>query len=228
MSRPPLFIHIPKTAGQAIVQSNLALPVTLKYINNRMKSIEEMDPDYVTEINPLPPFFKHLPYSYLDKSLLTRFPSTFTVIRNPWSRVVSLYHYADKIRPLLDKAPWYNQEKISFKEFIERRMIFRMTPNFYRKHPYDQWACQMDWIIEGKNRKFAVDVLRYENLESDISDYLGKKVEVPLVNKGIYENDYRSYYDDDTARSVQEWFKVDIDRWGFTFDGSATRNYWAS
>lgn len=226
MSRPPLFIHIPKTAGKAIVQSNLALPVNLRYISKKMKSIEEMDPNYVMQINPLPPFFKHLPYSYLDKSLLTRFPSTFTVVRNPWSRVVSLYNYADKIRPLLKNDPWYNQEKISFREFLDRRLKFKMTPGFYRAHPYDQWACQMDWIVEGNNRSFKVDVLRFEHLNEDLSSYLDKEVNLSVVNKGIYEDDYRSYYDNETRNIVADWFKVDIDRWGFTFEGAAKKNYW--
>ena len=228
MSRPPLFIHIPKTAGQAIVQSNLALPVTLKYINNKMKSIEEMDPNYVMQITPLPPFFKHLPYSYLERSMLTPFPSVFTVVRNPWSRMVSLYNYADAIRPLLQKDPWYNQDKISFKEFLDRRLKFRMTPGFYRAHPYDQWACQMDWIVEGKNRSFRPDVLRYEHLQEDLSSYLNKKVDLPVVNNGVYKDDYMSYYNDETRKIVADWFKVDIDRWGFTFESSATKNYWAS
>lgn len=226
MSRPPLLIHIPKTAGQAIVQSNLALPVSIRYINSRMKSIEDMDPNYVMEIQPLPPFFKHLPYSYLDKSMLTRFDSVFTVVRNPWSRMVSLYNYADKIRPMI-KDPWFKQDKISFEEFLDRRLKFKMTPGFYRSWPYDQWGCQMDWVIEGKSRSYKPDVLRYENLQKDISDYLQKKVEIPMVNKGIYEDDYRSYYNSETHDVIADWFKVDIDRWGFTFDSGARKNYWS-
>ena len=227
MSRPPLFIHIPRTGGQAIVKSNLAMPVSLKYISKRMLDIEHMDPNYLTEIKPLPPFFKYLPYSYLDTSYLSRFSSIFTVVRNPWSRVVSLYFYADKIKSLGIKDARYSKDKISFEEFLEARNLFKMTPGFYRSHPYDQWATQLDWIVSGKNRKISIDALRYEHLEEDLSSYLGKKVEVPVVNKGIYEEDYRYYYNDDTAKIVQDWFKVDIDRWGFTFDGTATKNFWA-
>jgi hypothetical protein len=225
MSRPPLFIHIPKTAGGAIVQSNSALPVSVRYINNKMKSIEEMDPNYVMEIRPIPPFFKHLPYSYLDRSVLGRFDSVFTVVRNPWSRAVSLYNYADRIRALINDK-WYNQSKISFEEFLDRRLKFKMTPGFYRAFPYDQWACQSDWVVDGKNYAYKADVLRYENLQEDLTNYLGKKVQIPVVNKGIYEDDYRSYYNEKTANIIADWFKTDIARWGFTFEGPATKNYW--
>lgn len=226
MSRPPLLIHIPKTAGQAIVQSNLALPVNLKYINSRMRSIEEMDPNRIMEIqSPPPPFFKHIPYSYLDKSMLTRFDSVFTVVRNPWARMVSLYNYADKIRTEV-KDEWFKQDHISFEEFLNRRLTFRMGPGFYRAWPYDQWASQSDWIIDGKNYAYKADVLRYEHLQEDLTNYLDKKVELPVVNKGIYENDYRSYYNEETYNAIADWFKVDIDRWGFTFESGATKNYW--
>lgn len=218
--RPPLFIHIPKTAGQAIARSNLVTPVTINYMCDKIKAIESMDPNHILDIRPIAPVFKHLPYSYIDKSVLSRFDSIITVVRNPWSRAISLYNYVDSIKHITQKDPWYHQDKITFEEFLDRRFKFKMTPSFYRSHPYDQWACQMDWINDKK-----VHVIRYEHLEDDLSTYFNKKVEIPVFNKGIYKNDYRSYYNDETAQIIADWYRIDINHWGFTFDSGATKNY---
>lgn len=213
MSRPPLFIHIPKTAGQAVVTLDEVTKVNHSFMN---KDVESVDPT-----PRLDPFFKHIPYSYLSKERLSEFDKVFTVIRNPWSRAVSLYYYADKIRPQ-PGLEWFNQPKISFEEFLDRRNRFEKTTSFYRLHPYDQWSFQSDWISQEDN----IDILTFENLEEDLSFYLGKKISLDIVNKGVYDQDYRYYYNDDTAKIIYDWFKVDIDRWGFTFDSPATKNYW--
>ncbi len=211
----PLFIHIPKNAGTAINRSGLAVPVVYDYISDFHKKIEES-----SEIIHFS-MYKHLPYSYINPNILRQFSKRFAVVRNPWSRVVSIYNYADKIssHPLYPKI--YN--KITFKQFLDRRNTWSINPFFYRQLPYDLWANQSLWQVGD-----AIDILRYENLNDDLSNYLEKDVELPIVNKGIYSDDYRYYYDEESYKAVFDWYKEDIDRWGFTFDSGATRNYWTN
>ena len=224
MSKPPLLIHITKTAGTAISQSGLAVPVRYQYMKKENQQLEEMIGMDFQEMNPVS--YKHIPYSYLDREAISRFDRKFAVVRNPWSRMVSLYNYADKVRELLPKNHAKNISKVSFNEFLDFRLKWTMFPSFYRELPYNQWALQMDWVIEKKN--FKVDILRYENINEDLSKYLNRNVELPIINKGSYKDDYKSYYNDETAQIVHDWFRLDIERWGFTFDSGATRNYWGS
>jgi hypothetical protein len=155
----------------------------------------------------------------MDPNILKQFNKRFAIVRNPWARVVSIYNYADKIssNPLYPKS--YN--KITFKEFIDRRHRWEITPFFYRELPYDHWANQVLWTFGS-----GIDILRYEHLNDDLSDYIGKKIDLPVLNKGIYSDDYRSYYDEESYQAIYNWYRKDIEQWGFTFDSGATKNYW--
>ena len=228
MSRPPLFIHIPKTAGTSIGESGLVVRTSAKGLKADITKRMELDPR-----NPykLRMWFgkrmeKHIPYTYLDHDYLNRFHRVFTVVRNPWARLVSFYNHLQVLNEdrnwIKDMKPtWYYQEKISWEEYLNRMDKFVMTPNFYWQHPYDHWAIQSDWLpTKGK-----VDILRYENLQEDLNSYLGKQIELPYLNKGK-EADYKSYYTEEQKQKVANWFRLDIDRWGFDFGSGATKNYW--
>ena len=225
MSRPPLFIHIPKNAGNSIIATNSVIPVGNNGIKDSIKKQFEMDPvspDTVSA-NFKRRMIKHIPYNYLDREYLNRFDRIFAVVRNPWSRLVSLYNYADYIANEPDlKTTWYAKPKISWDEYMDRMDSFKMTPNYFWIHPYDHWALQSDWLPT----KEKVDILRYENLQEDLNLYFGKQIELPYLNKGK-EADYKSYYTEEQKQKVARWFKLDIERWGFDFETGATKNYWA-
>lgn len=212
----PLFIHIPKNAGTSINQSGLVVPVTYEFISEKQKTLEESSGlTYQT-------IYKHLPPSFIDSKILNQFNKKFAIVRNPWSKVVSMYNYMDKLRARLPSDHPSNYKKISFQEFLERRHNWVMSPFFYREFPYDHWARQSFWLAEG------LDILRYENLNCDLSNYLGERIFLPHINVGTYSEDYRNYYDEESYKAVFDWYKEDIDRWGFTFDSGATRNYWTN
>jgi hypothetical protein len=37
---------------------------------------------------------------------------------------------------------------------------------------------------------------------------------------------YKDIYTKETIQIIADWYKKDIDYWGFDFDTPATRNYW--
>lgn len=230
MSRPPLLIHIPKTAGTSLNQSGLVIPTSYKGLKDEVKKQIEMDPrnaftvketefEYLSGQDFGQRVQKHLPYSYLSREYLNRFDRVVSVVRNPWSRLVSFYNFADVMGNLFANS-WYHQPRISWDEYINRLDSFTMTPNFYWRHPYDNWASQSDYVSYKK-----VDFLRYENITGDLSEYLGKEVELPVVNR-YKKADYRTYYTEEQKQKVADWFRVDIDYWGFDFESPATKNYW--
>ena len=71
------FIHIPKNAGTSI--RSWVSP--MDYNDTK----EEL-PEYIKSIG----MDKHLPHSKLKPNSM--FDSQFAVVRNPWARMVSLYH----------------------------------------------------------------------------------------------------------------------------------------
>ena len=72
--------------------------------------------------------------------------------------------------------------------------------------------------------RVVTDCLRLENLAHDLSGYLGRPI--MLVDKNVTETryDYRAMYDDALAEIVAQTFRDDIEHFGFSFDGPATRN----
>ena len=168
-------------------------------------------------------FHKHIPFSYLDRTKIQRFDRAFAVIRNPWDRIVSLYNHADTIRPRV-KNTWYNQDKISWENFIDRMDLFRINSAYYWQHPYDHWASQFDWVSVGS--KVKCDILRYENIQSDLDNYFCTNIDLKKENVGNYKKHYTEYYTEEQKQRVADWFRLDIEYWGFTFESGATRNYW--
>lgn len=187
-------------------------------MTDKMASVEDLSP-----LKPFPIMHKHIPYNYLDHNKINRFDRTFAVVRNPWSRLVSLYHYADKISNDIAGTPYY-QQKIDFNDFINRMDSFKMSSTYYWNHPYDQWGIQLDWIT--KQGKIKADILRYENICEDINYYFDKEIALEKRNVGSYDRHYTDYYNNEQRDKVADWFRLDIEHFGFTFESGASRNYW--
>ena len=47
---------------------------------------------------------------------------------------------------------------------------------------------------------------------------------VTRLNKGTYKD----LYNEKTIQIVADWYKDDIETWGFDFDTGATKNYWSA
>lgn len=123
---------------------------------------------------------------------------TFVIVRNPWDRMVSYYHFMRRS----DKNP--DKKNMSFEDFIMGDDWMRVAK---QQHEYFD---EVDMI------------LRYENLKEDI-DKLCKIIGIPKVdlkhkNKSAH-NDYRTYYNEKTKAEVQRRCKVDIQKFGYTFEG---------
>jgi hypothetical protein len=51
---------------------------------------------------------------------------------------------------------------------------------------------------------------------------MSKARNVTALNNGSY----RDIYTPETIQIVADWYKKDIDTWGYDFDTGPTRNYW--
>tara|TARA_B110000879_G_C10762788_1_gene352196 strand:- start:258 stop:509 length:252 start_codon:yes stop_codon:yes gene_type:complete len=71
------------------------------------------------------------------------------------------------------------------------------------------------------------DNMRFGHLNEDICKYfdipeMSRSRNVTALNKGTYQD----LYNKDTIQIVADWYKKDIDFWGFDFDTDAQKNYW--
>ena len=89
--------------------------------------------------------------------------------------------------------------------------------------PLSSWFNQLEWI-QDENGNIACDCLRLEHIEEDISAYFGKQIKLPRINQTKKRYDYRSMYTDELIDIVAETFRDDIEYFGFSFEGAATKN----
>ena len=132
----------------------------------------------------------------------------FTLVRNPWDRMVSYYHWL-RVQTWDHRAVELAREH-GFADFIAHPETARSLANdVARKYVED---------ADGVERCDAY--VRLERLEEDlqpVARHLAFDLEVPRANTSAREADYRSYYDDTTAERVSSAYAEDIARFGYEF-----------
>ena len=199
-----LFVHIPKTGGNSI-----------------QKVLESYSEDQITTHQPFqdgkerfgiqnPQFAYHKHSTLLEyKQLIPRdmyAPLTkFTVVRNPWDRMVSLYFSPHSGRTKFDPN--------LFESVIKQAK------------PIEDYVSTSSWIkkITQKNplQKTEIDhFIKFENLQeefTEVSNKLGLDV-VPLKKLNASERaDFRSYYTPKLKELVQNKFKNEQDFFEYEF-----------
>lgn len=202
-----IHVHIPKTGGSSA--------------NDWMR---ELDPE--TESLGSRP---HEPVTNITRDHAFEFSNyfTFAIVRNPWARSVSLFHYRKKAT---DHQPPHwpsraNIDSLSFREVVLRSED--QSPNYAdvcppRDAPETAWlepSC-FAWINLGGS--IAVDhVCRLETIEQDIrvlSKILGLNTPpFPHTNQSDHRH-YSEYYDDRSKSIVTKKYQKDIAHFGYHFN----------
>jgi hypothetical protein len=205
------FIHIPKNAGTSIHNWLVAHSKKGEY------QVWDDAPTY-NEV----------------KSRVGSMPYSFTVVRNPWERAVSGYHY---MKSFFENPLWlgsHTQGEIA-KAIPFIRAYFENQPSFatwVKEIPHiETWTAKYPGlpIIPDSWQNFdqsqsvwaeGVDtVLRYETLDTDfqqIRDIIGSNDPLPVIKKTNHTN-YRDYYDSETRLIIASRFFQDIDTYKYTF-----------
>lgn len=208
------FIHIPKTAGLSLTNTLCVYDGGL-YEDITRSTIDTLPKKYYSNlVNTFGSIKKsnirHARFRDLEVKEERKF---FTVIRNPWDRVVSRYK---QMRRLTDSSE-------SFKKFLERRHEFGKK-EFYWHRAIDGWYNQKDYIVDAQGN-YSVDVIRFKYLEQDLQKYLNREIHLKHVNRSNGES-YQRFYNNKTIQIVADWYEEDISFFGFDFDSEATKNIW--
>ena len=156
------------------------------------------------------------------------------IVRNPWDRVCSRYMFAKKVMEYEGTQPENYADTSSFEAFLEERHKWGGVEYMWHR-AIRGWYPAFDHVSdeEGNNR---CHILRFENYNEDVKSYFGllsnpnpRNVTRVPNDKGKtgYGTSYRDIYNDKTIQIIADWYKKDIDYWGFDFDTGATRNYWS-
>ncbi len=136
----------------------------------------------------------------------------FAFVRNPWDLQVSSYHHIRRERPHLMTGV------NDFKSFL----LWKFNPDRpYQFHIDTSIQLQSDYVKDLHGNVIVDFIGRYERLKEDFDEAcrkIGLKTpSLPHKRRAKNRADYRKYYTDETAGLVENYFKQDIELFGYSF-----------
>jgi hypothetical protein len=207
-----IFIHIPKTGGTALtlalegraMRDDVILADTPKGRARRHR---------IRDVAAAGRLWKHATLADIrglaSDDEIARF-FTFTLVRNPWDRMVSYYHW---LRAQSFAHPAVALARATdFRGFLEDPA----TRASLAAHPY------ASYVTDAAGKERCDLFLRLEHLAEDagpLEAHLGFRLPaVPVANASERARDWRPYYTDAGAATVAAICAGDIARFGYRFD----------
>ena len=212
-----IFVHIPKTGGRSATRDSRILSKIIQ-----LTTPDATRPGYMKELEnymiPRGLSANKMHSRWIDSNPKIRDTyKAVAIVRNPWSRVISRYMQYSRVK----KNP-----PMLLEEWLEKRHQFDNLP-YYWHRAIDGWYQQLDYVVD-EDRKLRCDILRFEHFDNDLFKYFdirGKKIK-PVGVGNINKKDYRDFYNEVTKQIVSDWYKDDINFFGFNFSSPATKNIW--
>jgi len=137
----------------------------------------------------------------------------FTFVRNPWDKVVSLYEYRRK----KDKTKIASRN-IPFTDWVNLTLGEQSDSYYYNN--IKSFQPQVEWLKDDEGI-IGIDFIgKFESIRTDfeqIRQTIGTSEELPHLN-ATKRSDYRDYYTDKTRQIVADWYREDIEAFGYNFD----------
>ena len=205
-TRRAIFVHVPKTGGQSIVRAFLREDGLRWEDRHRLEVRDNQDPALGPAVLDHMLAREHVEHRHVTPEQYRTY-FKFSVVRNPWDRLVSAYKFSQERRPHLRGIP--------FAAFVEGRL----PPDLrLARHLVPQWA----FVCDTDGAMLVDAVLRFETLERDFAmvsrRMFGRPVALEHTNRSADRRDYREFYTDAAAALVAERYRHDIDRFGYRFD----------
>ena len=209
--RKYLFIHIPKTGGTALalaletraMRDDMMLGDTPKAKNRRRR---------LQGIKTAGRLWKHSTLADLAGLIPAaemRDLFTFTLVRNPWDRAVSYYHWLREQG--FDHPAVRLSKSLEFKEFILHPVVLRSfetnSAPSYMHHADGSEQCQLYIRLE----HFSTDA-------APLFHHLGFDLDLPVENASNRQRDWRGYYDAQTQAALAQACREEITRFEYSFN----------
>ena len=183
-----VYLHTPKTGGWSLTSM----------LNGVSDPIHDRDGLIEYSIN-----YQHAFYEELKKYYDINGYKIISTVRNPWDRVVSLYHHYFKHRK--KQSRFIN----GFPDFVRKMLnddLIDFDSDF--KRPSHHWA---------KNADIVVRLEEYDSGVMEVFDYIGRDVKVRHENVSKSRRDYHSYFDGELVSMVGEYYIEDVDNYGYSY-----------
>lgn len=211
-----LFLHVPKTGGTSVAEALLPFAdeviTTQKGHHDGDKNFGLQHPQYGTGKHTTLATYKRLLEPDVYESLFK-----FTILRNPWDRMISFYFSPHRCNVEWDRNRFaaFVQDQLPFRHYIDsttwRRRISerlgRLSPGLVSKiRPLD---AELDYVV------------RFEHLNEDFQS-LCSHLDLPCdglpVKHSSDREHYSNYYDSRLKRLVSKRFKEEIHFGKYSFD----------
>lgn len=219
-----VFVHIPKTAGQSVEQFFMDL-LGLDWEHDREALLLQSndDPARGTEKLAHLSASEYVECGYLPQQEFSAY-FKFSFVRNPWSRILSEYRYRNYFHHLsfrdfvLNKLPrpgWDDQYRHVMPQYD---MLHDRQGNLLVDFVGRFESLQQDFDRVCERLGIVVSSLPHRNRSDKKSRDLKRKLRNFLFMNG--ENRFQNmaeFYDDETREAVTEYYRKDIDTFGYEF-----------
>ena len=203
-----IFVHIPKTGGTSVahaleqraMKDDILIGDTPKAKRRKAR---------LRELAAAGRVWKHSTLRDMAGVIDPADHFVFTIVRNPWDRAVSYYHWLQTQsfhHPAVDRA-----QALTFSDFLHHAQ----TQAAFRSQPYPSYVT--DAAGQVRCDLFA----RLEHLEEDLAPlwaHLGFVCQVGRENASQRVADWRGYYTDQDAAIIADVCANDIAAFGYAFD----------
>lgn len=199
-----VFVHIPKTGGTSLALAledraaadDILIGDTPKAVRRKGRLAALQAPGRLHKHSTL----RDVEGLYPEDAFI------FTVVRNPWDRMVSYYHWLRDQR--FDHVAVATAKAMDFAGFLRDPGIqAAVRHNSYTRYLQDAQA---------RDRCDLFARLEYLNDLAPLWKHLGFKLSIPHVNKSGRDADWRMYYDAEGFGIVAGIAADDIARFGYT------------
>tara|TARA_R100001244_G_C5103168_1_gene119332 strand:- start:39 stop:578 length:540 start_codon:yes stop_codon:yes gene_type:complete len=168
-----IFIHIPKTAGTSIEE----------YFGNESVRIQ---PNKHADIYEIKKKFKNSYNNY----------KKFTIIRNPYDKMVSWYFY-------LKRNLGENYKIIDFNKWTKDP-----SKLWHADDPISYLKPQHEWVDD------TVKTIKFENINKELNDFFQKDIKLPIINKSNHDH-YSIYYNKESLNIIYDRYKKDFEKYNY-------------
>lgn len=177
----------------------------------KQKAINEKQINYLTDVNLRVQASNSTSHTY------------FTIVRNPLSRLVSVYRgffegnsknfiYRDYLFGVLP-------QNLSFSDFVDRLTCIPDRLKDQHLKPQHRFL----EYYEGKKK--IIKIFKLEDSEK-VNQFLDQNnLQLPHLNKNLGNYDYRSYFNTKSLNAACKLYQADIERFGYKTEAEELKEY---